>query len=348
MSHGSAKTPPARPASLDRRHVLGLAASGLAASALAGLGTAADAQATATPAVDLTGVTLRLADYKGGDSLVLKAAGRDRTPYRIALAEFASGNLIVEAINAGAIDLGSMSETPPVFGAAAGARISVVAVIKDDVNWQVVLVPKGSSIQSVAELKGKRVGYVRATTTHYYLAKMLAKVGLSFSDITPVALTPAEGQSAFVQGSLDAWAIYGYNVPFAINDGARVLITSSGYLSGNSLYAANPATLQDARHTAAIADLFHRLRQAYVWREANLERWAEIRSRAIGVPTAVDYEILTKASRRRDLFPVTDADIASAQNVADVFRDLKVLPRPIDVAPLFDRRFNDGLARALS
>lgn len=345
MSHGSHDQVAPTHAGVSRRTILGAAASSLA---LASSACAAFAQASTVPTVDLTGVTLRLADYKGGDSVLLKAAGLDRTPYKITLAEFASGNLIVEAINAGAIDLGSMSETPPVFGAAAGARLAIVAVIKDDVNWQVVLVPKGSPIQSVAALKGKRVGYVRATTTHYYLAKMLAKVGLSFSDITPVALTPAEGQSAFVQGALDAWAIYGYNVPFAINDGARVLITSHGYLSGNYLYAANPATLQDPGRTAAIADLFHRLRQAYVWREANLERWAEIRSRAIGVPKAIDYEILTKASRRRDLFPITEDDIASAQNVADVFRDLKVLPRPIDVAPLFDRRFSDSLARPLS
>jgi len=325
---------------MARRKFLGLAASSAAAALVRSREAAAEA--------DFGGVGLRLADYKGADTLLLKAAGLERTPYKLSVAEFASGNLIVEAINADAIDVGSMSEIPPVFGAAGGARLAIVSVIKDDVNWQVVLVPKDSKIASVAELKGKRVGYLRATTTHYYLAKMLARAGLSFADIVPVSLAPSDGHSAFMQGSLDAWAIYGYNVPFSIKEGARVLVTANGYLSGNYLYAANPAALADPRRTAAIADLLLRLRRAYAWREANLEQWADIHAAAISVPRAVDYEVLTKASRRRDLYPITDADVASAQNVADTFRELGALPKPVDVAPLFDRRFSDVLGRRLS
>jgi sulfonate transport system substrate-binding protein len=317
---------------------------------LAGLGIASAmvAPGGASAETNFDGITLRMADYKGADSLLLKAAGLDTPPYRLSVGEFASGTLIAEAINADAIDVGSMSEIPPVFAAAGGARIAIVAVIKDDVNWQVVLVPKGSAIRSIADLRGKRVAYLRATTTHYYLAKMLAKAGLSFADIVPVSLAPADGQSAFTQGSLDAWAIYGYNVPFSIKDGARVLLNSSGYLSGNYLYTANPRALNDPRRSAAIADLFLRLRRAYAWREANLDQWADVHSAAIGVPRAVDYEVLSKSSRRRDLYPITDADILSAQNVADTFHDLGTLPKAVDLAPLFDRRFNDVLARKLS
>ncbi len=291
--------------------------------------------------------TLRIADYKALDGLALESAGQLPTPYKAAFSEFASGNLIVEAINAGAIDLGSSSEIPPAFGVTAGARLSVVAVVKDDVNWQVVLVPPDSPIRTIADLKGKRVGYVRATTTQYYLAKMLGEAGLRFTDIKAVALTPAEGQSAFEQGSLDAWAIYGYSVPAAIKKGARVLKTSNGYLSGNYLYLASPDALADPAKSAAIGDILLRLRRAFAWRAANLETWAKIHSTAIGVPLEVDLEILRKNSRQRDLAPITDADVASAQNVADTFHQLGVLPRRIDFAPAFDRRFTDILSQPL-
>ncbi|MBY6260969.1 ABC transporter substrate-binding protein [Azospirillum sp. 412522] len=333
---------------LNRRGLLRGAAGTCGALALGGLPTVSLPTLSQAASGSTSETILRIADYKGLDGLSLEASGNAQSAYRSQFAEFASGNLIVEAINAGSIDVGSSSEIPPAFGVAAGARLSIVAVIKDDVNWQVVLVPPGSPIQSVADLKGKRVGYVRATTTQYYLAKMLGQAGLRFTDIQPVSLTPSEGQAAFEQGALDAWAIYGYSVPFAIKKGARVLVTSNGYLSGNYLYLASPDALADPGKSAAIGDYFLRLRRAFAWRAANLERWAQVHSAAIGVPVETDLEILRRNSRQRDLAPITDADVASAQNVADTFHQLGVLPKRIDIAPAFDRRFTDILLRPLS
>lgn len=329
-------------APVGRRSLLRGAAGACGALALGGLPLSAHAASGPTPET-----VLRIADYKALDGLALEASGNAQSSYRSQFAEFASGNLIVEAINAGSIDIGSSSEIPPAFGVAAGASLSIVAVVKDDVNWQVVLVPPGSPIQSVADLKGKRVGYVRATTTQYYLAKMLGEAGLRFTDIQPISLSPSEGQAAFEQGALDAWAIYGYSVPFAIKKGARVLITSNGYLSGNYLYLASPDALANPGKSAAIGDYFLRLRRAFAWRAANLEAWAKVHSAAIGVPLDTDLEILRKNSLQRDLAPITDADIASAQNVADTFHQLGVLPKRIDIAPAFDRRFTDILSRPL-
>jgi sulfonate transport system substrate-binding protein len=48
------------------------------------------------------------------------------------------------------------------------------------------------------------------------------------------------------------------------------------------------------------------------------------------------------------LAPVTDADIASAQDVADIFTGLGVLPGHVDLAPRFDRRFTAALSRKLT
>lgn len=331
---------------LSRRAALRLAAgAGLAAAAWTAGPRLAGA---ASGAADLAGVTLRVATYKGLDHVLLAAAGLTEAPYRLEFAEFASGNLIAEAINAGAIDVGSMSEIPPIFSAVAGGDMKIVATIKDDVNWQVVLVPPGSPIASIADLEGKSVGYVRATTTQYYLAKMLATAGLGFSDITGVPLTPAEGQAAFDRGSLDAWAIYGYNVPFSIKNGARVLVTANGFLSGNYAYTARAGALDDPRLAAATADFLTRLRRAFAWREANLSAWAAIRAKAINVPTEIELEVQAKASDRRRLVPIDDAAVASEQAVADTFFELGLIPRRIDVAPLFDRRFAAVLAAPLT
>jgi sulfonate transport system substrate-binding protein len=292
-------------------------------------------------------VTLRVAQFKAGDQLVLRLAGLDNTPYRIAWSEFASGNLMLEAINAGAIDLAYGSEIPPIFAAVSGARVKIVAVIKGDVNEQVVLVPKDSAIRSIADLRGKRVGYVRATTTHYYLLRMLAEVGLSFSDIQPVNLSPSDGQAAFRSGALDAWAIYGYSVPIARDAGARVLRTALGVLSGNYLSYAAPDALADAPRRAATIDLLRRIAGAYRWIDAHHAEYGAAQAAALGVPEHVVRALLDNVSQARRLVAATEDAVVSEQLVADTFARAGVLPHAVDVAPLWDRAFAAELAPQL-
>ncbi len=214
-------------------------------------------------------------------------------------------------------------------------------------NRQAVIVPKGSTISSIAELKGKRVGYVRATTSQYYLLKMLRQVGLGFGDITPVNLSPTDGRAAFQSGVLDAWAIYGYAIDFAIEqDGARVLKNAVGILSGNYLIGARPAALTDPILHATIADYLTRLRHAYDWAEANKAEYARLESKAVGVPETFIRNGLATESQRYQLVPIDDAAVASCQDVADVFAGAGLLPGHVNVAPYFDRSFSSLLAQS--
>ncbi|WP_288486173.1 ABC transporter substrate-binding protein [uncultured Novosphingobium sp.] len=136
--------------------------------------------------------------------LLLKAAGL-APDFPVQYLEFQSGHLVIEALNSDALDFGGSSEIPPVFSAASTVQSFLqVGVLHGDVNNQAVLVPKGPAIRDLRDLKGKRVGYVRATTSQYFLIEMLRSVGLSWSDIEPVALTVSDGVAAFSQGALDA------------------------------------------------------------------------------------------------------------------------------------------------
>lgn len=288
---------------------------------------------------------LRLANFKGGDKLLMKLAGQDGPGgYTPQWSEFASGNVMLEAINADAIDLAYGSEIPPVF-LAGGGRVRQVAVIRDDVNQQTVLVPKGSAIASIADLRGKRVGYVRATTTHYYLLRMLAEQGMTFADIKPVNLAPADGQAAFRSGAIDAWAIYGYSVPLALDGGARVLRTAAGILSGNFPFFANPVALADPARRAAIVEHLVRLNRAFHWIDAHHVEYAQAQGDMLGVPPAALQSLLDGASRPRRLGVVDDAAIASQQAVADTFTSAGLLPGHVDVAPLWDRSLTASLAK---
>ncbi|MBA4010312.1 MAG: aliphatic sulfonate ABC transporter substrate-binding protein [Phenylobacterium sp.] len=310
-----------------------------------GLLAAGAALAACAPRGAASADVLRVATYKGGVHHLLQAAGLDQTPYKVQWAEFAGGNLITEAIDARAIDIGSMSEIPPVFVAGRPTHLRLVAVQKGDVNSQVTLVPKDSPIRTPADLKGKRIGYVRATTAQYFLVRLLAEQGLTLADVSPIALSPQDGLSAFSQGSLDAWVIYGVQGNLARSQlGARVLTTGLGRLSGNYLHAALDEALLDPPRRAAIVDHLQRVRRAYDWADANPSLWAAAQSKATGVPVAVYEQQHRERSARTELAPVNEEAIASQQTVADVFAQIGAIPAKVDVSKLWTQDLNTDLA----
>ena len=335
------ETPPSRQ---RRRLLLG----GMAVGAGSLLGAAGLAQAGTGTQPDLSGVTLRIGTYKGNWRALLKASGLEKAPYRIDWRELNNGVLHIEAINADALDLGSGSEIPPVFAARGGhVNLRLVARVREDLNNQVTLARKGSGIRGIADLKGRRVGYVRATTTHYFLSKQLTEAGLSFNDIQAINLTPADGLTAFDRGEFDAWAIYGYNGQIARTRlGAQVIKTGKGYLSGNFPVYANPRTLDDARRRAAVAEFLLRLRKAYAWANTHYLDYARAQNAETRVPLGDLIELFNNRSDDYALLPVAPDVLAGHQDVADTFLTLGVLDGPVDVRSLWDDRFGPDLGAA--
>lgn len=316
-----------------------------AAAAAATAGAGLPFAQAAAPSADLSGLTLRIGTYKGLWRPLIQAAGLADTPYKIDWRELNNGVLHIEAINGDALDLGSGSEIPATFAARQKAGVRFIAATREDLNNQVTLARKDAPIRTIADLKGKRVGYVRATTAHYYLSKQLTEAGLSFNDIQAVNLTPADGLSAFARGDLDAWAIYGYNGQIARTQyGARTLKTGKGYLSGNFPVYANPRAVDDPRRRAALTDYLLRQQRAYVWANANYLAYAKAQSAETRVPVGDLVELFNGRSDDYSLGPVTDAIVRSHQEVADTFLRLGVLDGPAPVAPLWDFSFGRALA----
>ncbi|HEX7852375.1 MAG TPA: ABC transporter substrate-binding protein [Sphingobium sp.] len=325
---------------LDRRALLascGLAALGLGVGALSGCAAKSEEKA------------LRVSVTGKGDSdyrLLFRTAGI-KPDFPINYSEFQSGHQVVEALNGGSLDFGGMSEIPPVFAAASTVQsFRQIGVLHGDVNNQVVLVPKGSKLATLADLKGKRVGYVRATTGQYFLIRMLESVGLTWDDITPVAMTVADGGAAFSRGALDAWAIYGFPIQRAIaTEGARILRTAYGFLSGNYVVSVHKDVLTDPVRSDWTRKYLALLKQGFRWAAAHEEQWAQIVAAEIGVPIDYVRAQFRARSARYALRPVSDEAIRSQQQVADVFSAAHLIPRRVDVRPLWDTRFNSDITK---
>jgi sulfonate transport system substrate-binding protein len=235
------------------------------------------AETTAASNIDLSGVTLHVGAAYDIQAF-LKAAGLDDTPYKVDANVFQGGNLVLEAMAANQLDLGSGSQIPPIFAsqAANGGNMKIIAIRKGSTLDQELVIPAGSGIKTVADLKGKKVAYIKSTTAHYFLAKMLEQAGLAWSDVETVAMTTSDGLTALLTNEVAAFASYGNSITTAHQKGATTLASAENILSGDYYFYATPEAIADPATHAAIVDYLNRFNEANEWTRQHAEEWASI------------------------------------------------------------------------
>jgi sulfonate transport system substrate-binding protein len=241
--------------------------------------------------------------------------------------EFSSGPPMMEAMNVGSIDYGAVGDSPPVFAQAAGAAI-VYAAGQPITNGQGILVPPNSTIRSIADLKGKRVGFTKGSSAHNIIVQTLEKAGLTYADITPVYLTPPDAGPAFANGSIDAWSIW--DPYFAIGEtkqSGRILVNASEITKTNSFYIANRDFAKS--HGSVLQQIIDVTSSTAKWASAHRDDVAKSLSAVTGIP----LDIQTVAANRSSFAvgPITDDIIATQQGVADRFFKLGLIPKQIAI-----------------
>ncbi|MYV55798.1 ABC transporter substrate-binding protein [Streptomyces sp. SID3212] len=295
-------------------------------------------------------VTLDVGDQKGGSEAVLRAAGElDDLPYRVKWSTFTSGPPLLEAVNAGAVDIGSVGNTPPVFAAGAKSKITVVAATHGDSAGEAVLVPKDSPLKRTSDLKGRTVAVAQGSSAHYQLIASLRKAGLTPDDIKVTLLQPADALAAFTSGKVDAWAVWDPYTSQVLRGGkGRVLTTGRGVVNGLNFQVAAPAALQDKEKEQAIDDFVTRLRRAQDWVFEHPEEWAKVWAKDTGLPYDVALDAVKRSYGTRVPVALDEAAIASEQEIADSFAELELIPGRFDFADFVDDRFNDTLPPSTS
>ena len=292
------------------------------------------------PAAGPTGTTaaaatrVRIGYQKYGVLLVLKARGdldRALAPKGVTVewSEFPGGIQLMEALQAGRLDLGIVGEAPPVFGQAAGAPIVYLAAEPPSPEGEAILVPKDSPLKSVAELKGKRVAVNKGSNAHYLLIRALEEAGVAYADVTVAFIPPADARAAFESGKVDAWSIWD---PFFASEqratGARVLRDARGLASNPGYYLGTRAFAEGQPELVATF-----LEQVKVIDTYVTEHTAEVAD-LLALQIGIDREALLTALKRGNTGtgPLGDDLIASQQRIADAFHKLNLIPRPIRVA----------------
>jgi sulfonate transport system substrate-binding protein len=261
---------------------------------------------------------------KGSLEPKLKALG-----FGVKWVEFPAGPALLEAINVGALDFGNTGEAPPIFAQAAGAPIRYVAFEPPAPTGEAILVPKDSPLQSVADLKGKKVALNKGSNVHYLLVKALEKAGVKYADITPVFLAPADARAAFERGAVDAWAIWDpFQAAAEAATEARTLSDGTDTVDNHQFYFASQQFLDtQPKIVDAILD---GLREVDDWARSDIKAVAEQLSPSVGLPVPV-LEVALKR-QAYGIKPIDAKVIDAQQKLADTFLALGLIPKPIVVS----------------
>lgn len=335
---------------MQRRKFLQTAGLALSASVLGACGrtTSAPQRAAVPPPVTpdrLSDVVLKVGDQKGNQRSLLTAANLLEAPYRIEWSTFTSGPPLLEAVAAGAIDVGGVGNTPPLFAAAARSKLSIISAAQQNPVSDAVLVLPGSSVRDVAALRGKRIGVSKGSSAHANVLNILNAAGIPLDQVDLSFMQPAEAYSAFTQRQLDAWAVWDpYTAQAELEAGARVLVDGRGTANGYSFGVAANEALENAEKNAAIADFATRVARAQRFNTAHPEQ----RAKAWSAETDLPLEVTLRAAGRRAQHPVPLGEelIASEQRLADTFVAARVLPTPFKFADFVDRRFDRQVVSA--
>ena len=242
--------------------------------------------------------------------------------------EFTSGLPLLEALNLDNLDFSAdVADTVPVFAQAAGAQLTFVAQEAPSPSAQAILVRADSPLKTVADLKGKKIGFAKAAGSHYLLIAALAKAGLSFKDIEPAYLTPADGRAAFEKGAIDAWVVWD---PFLAaaqkQSNARVLADGTGIASYQRYYLASTKFAKARPDVLGV--LYSELERTGKWVKASPKDAAALLAPVWGI----DPAIVEQANARRSyaVRPAVPEALGEQQRIADAFFAEKLLPKKID------------------
>lgn len=274
---------------------------------------------------------LRIGYQRGGVWVLLKAKGILEKKFpnvKVSWALFPAGPQLLEALNAGAIDIGATGDTPPIFAQAAGTPLVYVAQIAGSGAGSAVLVPENSPLKTVNDLKGKKVAFQKASSSHLLIVRSLEKFGLSYKDVTPIFLAPSEARAAFQSGTIDAWVIWDPFRAAAIKElNARALVEGQDVSKLRSFIEGSRSFVNDYPDT--VRSIVDEVRTWQAWIYQNQDEYAEIQAKETGL--SVDVIKFSLNSERQEYLWLDDAGIEYQQKVADIFFNLGLIPEKLDI-----------------
>jgi sulfonate transport system substrate-binding protein len=291
---------------------------GSAAPSSAGTGAGA---AAARPATVTHGGTLTI-DFATYNplSLIIKQQGwleAALAPQDVSVTwvKSAGSNKANQALLANAIDVGSTAGSAALLARSNGSPIKVIDIFSQP-EWAAIVVPKGTSIAAVADLKGKKIAATKGTDPYFFLLQSLQQAGLTPADVTVEVLQHADGWAALQNGSVDAWAGLDPIMAGAEEAGASLLYRNVDFNSYGFLDATETFLAEKPDLAQAVVDAYEHAR---AWAAAHPDETAQYLATEAGLDLAVAKKVITERSNL-DVDPVPGpAQVSVLTKIGPIF-----------------------------
>ena len=203
----------------------------------------------------------------------------------------------MEAYAANKIDAVAMTNGDQLVNGATGAKSKAI-IINDFSNGNDMLVAK-PGINSIKELKGKKIGVELGFVDHLLVLKALEANGMKESDVTLVNVPTAETPKAFASGDVDAIAAWQPNSGQALKAvaGSKAIYTSAdvpGLIY--DVLAVSPASLSAHKEDwDKVVKVWYRV-VGYIADPATKEDAIKIMAARVNLPVA-DYKGFVDGTR---------------------------------------------------
>lgn len=130
------------------------------------------------------------------------------TGYKINFRQIAGGGDVIRALASGQVHIGEAGSAPIAAGISQGLPVELFWILDDINDAEALVVRNGSGIESLADLKGKRIGVPFTSTTHFHTLVALEHAGINPNDVKIVNLRPPEIAAAWERGDIDATFVW--------------------------------------------------------------------------------------------------------------------------------------------
>ncbi len=130
------------------------------------------------------------------------------TGYKINWRMFGGGGDVIKAMASGDVQLGEAGSSPITAAASQGQDIKLFWILDDIADAEALIVRNGSGINSVKDLRGKKVATPFVSTAHYQLMAVMKTEGVDAKGVNVMNLRPPEIAAAWERGDIDAAFIW--------------------------------------------------------------------------------------------------------------------------------------------
>ncbi|WP_448573448.1 ABC transporter substrate-binding protein [Trichothermofontia sp.] len=251
----------------------------------------------------------------------------------------------INALNAGQLDANSQTLNDTISSIAAGSDQVVVLVNDNSTGNDKIIVAE--TINTIADLKGKKVAAEEGTVDHFLLLLGLKQAGLTAQDIEFVPLETGQAAAAFVAGQVDAVGVFAPFTTQALKrPGSKELFSSKDFPGAipDHLVVSRKLVDEQPEQVQALVDSWF---ATLDWIKANPDRAYEILAKRAGVSVEEykEYDagtrIFTLADNLKAFEPGDDMTSLpyAAQEISRFLVETGLAKSEPDLSKLFDDRF---------